>query len=316
MPRYSIRPFTSADVASVVDLQNAYSKIHPESPVIPGEAYLSPGFEGGQNVFCGVDESGKLIAYAPLYPVLRHEDSQSPHTLWVEIKAHPACDAPNEVKGQLLERIRIRARELTEPFPGHPIHLTFQYFPSERASIEYVAAKGCQYTESVFTMRRDLTQNIPEFLPLEEALIRPWRMESLAEQQAYIAARNECFPEAPVELAEWQYFMQSPQWSVGTTMAAFQDDQLVGNVTLFWDEAENQRSGNKIGYTEYIFVRPAWRGRNLARALITRGLRYLREKGLAEAHLDVRAQNSGALGLYTRLGYEVIHESCFYVLIL
>ena len=83
---------------------------------------------------------------------------------------------------------------------------------------------------------------------------------------------------------------------------------------MFWDEAENQKPGNKIGYTEYIFVLPEWRGRNLARALITRGLKYLYEKGLTEAHLEVRARNPSALSLYKDLGYEVIRESCFYEL--
>jgi ribosomal protein S18 acetylase RimI-like enzyme len=165
-------------------------------------------------------------------------------------------------------------------------------------------------------MRRDLLLDIPRLPAVDGVCIRPWRLESEAEQQAYVHARNMCFPEAPIALGDWQYFMQSPQWSVGTTMAAFHHDELIGNLALFWDEAENQRSGHKIGYTEYIFVLPAWRGKNLARTLITNGLQYLKGHGLEEAHLGVRAQNQNALGLYTQLGYEVIRESRFYVLAL
>jgi ribosomal protein S18 acetylase RimI-like enzyme len=139
-------------------------------------------------------------------------------------------------------------------------------------------------------------------------------MESEAEQQIYVDVRNVCFPEAPTQLSEWQFFMQSPEWSVGTTFAAFHDEQLVGNVAVFWNEAENQQTGRKIGYTEYIFVHPNWRGKNIARELITRGLQHLKDHGLEEAHLQVKAQNQNALRLYQKLGFEVIRESRFYVL--
>jgi ribosomal protein S18 acetylase RimI-like enzyme len=301
---------------AVVELQSAYAAVYPDAPVIPGEVYLSPAFEDGRNIFCAIDESGRLMGYAPLYPVLMREPCNLPHTLWVEIKTHPACESPAEIKDQLFERLLLRAREVTDEFPGHQVHLAFQYFPSEAASIEYVHSKGCRHTESVFTMRRDLLDEISSLppSPLGEITIRPWRMKSEAEQQLYVQARNECFPEAPIELEEWQYFMQSPQWSVGTSFAAFDGDELVGNIALFWDQAENQKTGRKIGFTEYIFVRPEWRGKNIARSLINAGLAYLKQHGLAEAHLEVRAQNESALRLYVDLGYEVIRESRFYVL--
>jgi ribosomal protein S18 acetylase RimI-like enzyme len=314
MKNITIQPFAASRIAAVVGLQSAYSATYPDAPVIPGEVYLSPAYEDGRNLFCAIDECGELVGYAPLYPVLMRESSDLPHTLWTEIKAHPACEAPDEIKDQLFEQILLRAREVTNGFPGHPVHLTFQYFPSETASIEYVISKGCHHSESVFTMRRDLSQEIGAVSPFDGIAIRPWRMESEAEQRRYVRARNECFPDAPISLGEWQYFMQSPYWSVGTTIAAFDGEELVGNVAAFWDEGENQRSGNRIGFTEYIFVRSAWRGKDIARSLISAGLAHLKERGLAEAHLEVRAKNLGALRLYVDLGYEVIRESRFYVL--
>jgi ribosomal protein S18 acetylase RimI-like enzyme len=311
MKNFTIETLTRSRIDSVVALQCAYTALYPDAPVIPGEAYLSPAFEEGRHVFCAIDEDDKLAAYAPLYPILTREPSDLPHTLWAEIKAHPGYERPNEVKDQLFEQLVVRAREVTKDYPEHPVHITFQYFPSETASIAYVLSKGCRHTESVFTMRRDLSKEIPGSVALDGFEIRPWRMESEAEQRAYLQARNECFPEAPVELSDWQYFMQSPQWSVGTSLAAFQGDELVGNVAVFWDAAENRQSGKMIGFTEYIFVRPGWRGRDIARSLICAGLAYLKQHGLMEAHLEVRAQNQHALRLYADLGYEVMRESRF-----
>jgi ribosomal protein S18 acetylase RimI-like enzyme len=314
MKKITIRTLVASQLPAVMNLQAAYAAVYPDVPIIPGEQYLSPAFAAGQNVFCAIDECGTLIGYAPLYPVLTHGPLSLPHTLWTEIKVHADCTASHEIKDQLLERILSRARELTQESPGHRVHLTFQYFPTEIASIEYVLSKGCSYTESAFTMKRDLSCEIPPPVSSQEILIRPWRMESEAEQRCYVQARNECFPEAPLRLEDWQYFMQSPYWSVGTTFAAFDGEALTGNVAVFWDELENQRSGRTIGFTEYIFVRPQWRGKNIARSLINAGLAHLKQQGLEEAHLEVRAKNEGALGLYRSLGYEVIRESQFYVL--
>lgn len=314
MKNLKIGPFSSSHIPAVVELQSAYSKVYSDAPVIPGDVYLSPTFEG--NIFCAFDETGTLVGYAPLYPVLMRDASSLPHTLWTEIRVHPACEAPDDVRDRLFDQIQNRAREVTSEFPGHPIHLTFQYFPSETASIEYVTSRGCQHTESVYTMRRGLSQEVPAPQVLDGIEFRPWRMESEAEQQTYVDARNRCFPEAPIALGEWQYFMQSLQWSVGTTFAAFDQDELVGNVAVFWDEAENLKSGNRIGFTEYIFVRSQWRGKGIAQSLINLGLEHLKQNGLAEAHLEVRAKNESALRLYCDLGYEVIRESRFYVLML
>jgi ribosomal protein S18 acetylase RimI-like enzyme len=314
MKNITIQPLVPLYLKSIVELQSAYSAIYTDAAIIPSEVYLSPAFEDGHNVLCALDENGALIGYAPLYPVLIRDHSQSPHTLWTEIKVHPTCEAPYDIKDQLLEDLLLRSREVTREYPTHPIHLTFQYFPSETASIDYVLSKGARHTESVFTMKRDLSQEIPLVPVREDIVIRSWRMESEAEQQMYVSVRNQCFPESPIELGEWQYFMQSPMWSVGTTYAAFDGEQLVGNVAVFWNEAENAQTGKRIGYTEYIFVHPDWRGKNIARELITLGLKHLKERGLTEAHLEEKAQNQVALRLYQGLGFEVVRESRFYVL--
>ena len=110
MKNITIVPLTSDLLPAVRDLQSAYSAIYPDAPVIPGEVYLAPSFEEGRNIFCALDESGTLLGYAPLYPVLIRDSSGLPHTLWVEIKTQPSCESPAEIKDQLLERIRARAR--------------------------------------------------------------------------------------------------------------------------------------------------------------------------------------------------------------
>lgn len=304
--------FSPENIPQVMDLQQAYQKVYPNAGVIPGEAYLSPRFGDGKNIFCAFDEKGILQAYAPLFPVLS-ESTQWPHTIWVEVKARPQLLAPQEAKDALFECVLNRAKEIVQTSPGHAAQLIFQYHPSETLSIEYVTSRGCVYSESVFRMMHDLSQELPAIPAPEQIEVRPWRMESEQEQQAYVQARNEVFSDAPVTIADWQSFLHSPSWETGTTFTAFDQDEIVGSVTVYWDEAVSQQIGRKIGFTEYIFVKEGWRKRGIAPFMITQGLNYLKKHGREAALLEVRATNQRALDLYRRLGYELVDENRLYV---
>jgi ribosomal protein S18 acetylase RimI-like enzyme len=66
--------------------------------------------------------------------------------------------------------------------------------------------------------------------------------------------------------------------------------------------------GYSQGWVSLVGVRPAWRGRRLAAALLAENLRCLRADGIDAAGLNVDTGNtSGALDLYHRMGYDVEH---------
>ncbi len=313
MSDLKIRNFIPEDIPQIMVVQQAYQRIHPHASLIPGEVYLSPGFDKGGNIFCAFEENNCLQGYAPLYPNLS-ADKRWPHIIWAEIKAHPGLGSVRDVKELLFEQVVNRTNEIAQEYPGHKTRLTFQYHPTETESIEYVLSKGCVYTESVFRMMCELNRDLPVLGPLEHITVQQWRMESQAEQSAYIQARNEAFPEAPTSVEDWQSFLASPAWRDGTTITAFEGEDIVGSVAVYWDEAVGQMTGKKGGYTEYIFVREQWRKRGIASYLINQGLRYLKDHGREAACLEVRASNRQALELYERLGYQVVDETRLYVL--
>ncbi len=311
-PTVTIHNLTPGDVAVVFALQQKYEHVFPGAQITPGELYLSPAFHDGQDVFCAFEDDC-LLAYAPVYlQAVEAGPTELPHTAWVEIKADPDLPEPQPVKDLLYNRLLERIQGLASELPARRVHMSFQYHPNETPAIEYIQAKGFAYAESVFGMECMLPDPLPQ-PPIPEGIeIRLWKMDSQAEQTRYVAARNECFPEAPITLGEWQYFLTLPVWADGTTVAAFDGEELVGNVSVFWNEDENARSSYKVGYTEYIFVRPAWRGKGIAQAMIAEGMRYLQAHDIAAARLEVRAQNTDALNLYQKLGYQVGSESRFY----
>ena len=309
---YTIRTYQPADAPHIMALQERYAHRYPGAVVIPAEVYASPAFAGGENIFCAFSESGTLLAYAPLYPALVEAITADPHTFWIEIKADPFTAESQTIKDWLLEAILARARKILQPLPPHPARLVFQYLPCEVEAIAYAQSRGFLHLTSLFQMKRDLSLPIPDLPQPAGVQIRSWRMESEAEQRAYIEARNAAFPENPGSLEDWQYFLQSPLWAVGTTFTAFAGDQIAGSAAVYWNEAENRVTGLAVGSTEYIFVLPPWQRRGIASFLIVNGMRFLKANGLAEARLEVRAANAGALNLYQSLGYQIIQESQLY----
>ncbi len=294
-------------------LQRAYQRAYPNAAVVPGEIYLSAGFEEGRNIYCAFDDEEYLEGYAPVMPVFAKYPAGA-HTIWAEVKTDPSLGPWPLVKNFLFQRVLRRARELTEPVPGHPVRITFQYHPSEDASIEYVTSKGCKLSGSVVRMMRGLAFSLPDVPAPEGVTVRRWRMETEAEQEAYVQARNEAFPDNPVALADWQGFLRSPYWCDGVALTAFDGDEVVGSVAAFPDEMLSQHTGTRAANTEYIFVRARWRGRGIAAYLIAQALHYLKELGREAAYLEVRADNDHALDLYRRLGYNVVDETRLYVL--
>lgn len=317
MSELTIQPFTPACIEAVDNLQTVYKNTFPGVKVVPAGFYLSPAFHGGEDVFCAF-AGGQLVAYAPCYVQLNDGPIQFPHRIWVDIKAYPGLINSTAVKDRLLERLFQCARERLEEgnrsTDSRPAQVIFEYLTTQLEDIAYVTSCGFNYSESVFAMSRDLTcLPLPQVRPpTQPVTIQRWKMKTEAEQQAYVDARNECFPESPLRLEEWQYFMCSPMWSEATMIAAFDRDRLIGCASVYWNEEENQLSGARAGFIEDIFVLSGWRGCGIAAAMIAEGLGYLKEHGLSEAHLMVRALNENALELYRRLGYEVTAESRFY----
>lgn len=54
---------------------------------------------------------------------------------------------------------------------------------------------------------------------------------------------------------------------------------LANMVLARMDEKGHEKQQGRRGYTEHIYVRPQWRRRGLASALIARSLRVLKERG-------------------------------------
>jgi|GEM_PF-796879 ribosomal protein S18 acetylase RimI-like enzyme len=312
MSNFQIKNLLSGDIPALMQLQHEYARNYPGVQILPGGLYLSPAFHQGQDIFCAYHPNGQMLGFSVVYAQLPIREENKMCAVWAEVKIVPSMNSISTLRDNLLDLILKRTRELTLDRPGLKVEMNFQYFPYEVESIAFIKSKGFQYNGSIYMMQCDLSKPLSTLETPEGYQLKPWQLETQAEREMYIQARNLCFPNAPITLDEWIYFMSSPAWSTATNYAVFHQGKLAGCLTTYWDEEKNRNLPQKVGYTEYIFVCPQWRRKGLASAMITNALQYLQQNGMHFAQLQVRTDNRDALTLYEKLGFTVIQESGIY----
>jgi ribosomal protein S18 acetylase RimI-like enzyme len=166
-----------------------------------------------------------------------------------------------------------------------------------------------------YKMQRDLRQPVPEKRLTPELRFEPW-CEALNGPMMH--AFNEAFQGhwglPTINETLWQQlFTGVPQFRSDLTYLVMNGDEIVGFCLNWIDEGKNEQTGVKEGWVEALGVLPAWRGRGIASALLSRTLQAFSDIGLERAALDVDAQNpTGALRLYEKVGFEAVKRTIIF----
>jgi GNAT superfamily N-acetyltransferase len=88
-------------------------------------------------------------------------------------------------------------------------------------------------------------------------------------------------------------------------LAALDESLGAGGVFLADDVgvASARKTGTRSGELDFLYVRPAARGRGVGAELVRAAARWLAEQGVEVMELDVLASNDPARGAYERLGF-------------
>jgi mycothiol synthase len=208
------------------------------------------------------------------------------------------------------QRARTIASDHSTVEPRYFQTFTLNTMPARMALLE---SEGYAPVRFSFMMVRPSLADVPDAWPLPEGLeTRPVQPEHM---RAIWEAMDEAFRDhwghRPGTEEGYQQFLNWPDatphlWQVGWDVAT---NQVAGMVLNEIFPKENERFGRKRGWTDPICVRRPWRRRGLARALIMRSLKVLRDNGMTDAALGVDTQNpSNALHLYESCGYEPVRR--------
>jgi mycothiol synthase len=294
-------PALAAFVADV-NIADGYSQVlTPEEFAM--EWRRSPGFEPARDALVLEDAAG-IVALVNVDAQVRAGKVSN----WIE--GWVRQDRRREGIGRALLRWAeahaaglVRRRE--SPEPDLPQVVGFGVLESNPAAMAFAAASDYSPVRYGFEMRRQLDAPIPdidfppgiELRPVREADHRKiWD----ADVEAFLdhwepRVRNE---------GDFEATFSFPGLDTSLWRVAWAGDEVVGSVMNAIFAEENARIGLQVGWLEHVSVRPPWRGRGVAKALIAASMRALRERGMEIAALGVDAQNpTGALALYEGLGF-------------
>jgi mycothiol synthase len=221
------------------------------------------------------------------------------------------------IRESMLRHNEQRLREIGSEHPCEvPKHLESWATDTEVNWGSLLAGAAYRAVRYGFGMVRPDLEEIPD-LPLPQGLeVRPVRPDQYGAvwEAAREAFRDEWdYTEDGWTEDQFQGWLRERTFMPELWQVAWDGDEIAGMVLNFVDAEENREYGRQRGYTETICVRRPWRQRGLARALIARSFRLLKELGMTEAALGVDAQNpNGALALYESMGFRAARQVTLY----
>jgi ribosomal protein S18 acetylase RimI-like enzyme len=267
----------------------------------------------------------RMLLWGGVHPDWRRRGVGRELLRWQVDRAHEKLETPPTEPVPALTDLAVDPAWLTDT--GWRIQLSHPQRLADRSAL--ARAAGMQPVRYFHDLVRELTTpgappvpQIPLPEPLELLPYLPAHAERLR------LAHNEAFaghwgsqPRTPeawrTQLVDQRNFR--PDWTFLAIDPTRRDDDglpaVAGYVTGAAFEQDFEPQGYTAGWTGLLGVRPAWRGRRLAPALLAAQLRAFAASGMEKAGLDVDTGNaSGALALYTGLGYEVESTSVVWAL--
>jgi len=296
MKNVKFRNFYPDDALAMVELQSrCLENNHDTGKFEPG-FWLSPGFQEGKNIIIAEDTDTGMIGYAAISSAY-YSNTLDARVFWIDLRTYPDLDKCLKIKDSLLEQVIRRGREIKIEEKRERAAVGATYFAQGQKSIDYLKSRGFEHFESMFAMRRNLSDPIPEPRSIPEIQIKSWKMATRADKKAYLQARELAFgyPLGRIDLLE--HFTKSELWQRGTTFTAFSERKIVASVMALSN-----------GLLDYIFVIPTWRGKGIAQALITDALKFLKDQDHTYAWLEVLSHNQAAVSLYQGMGFETFKE--------
>ena len=287
------------EIGTVADLDNHYA--HLDQAALSRDCAL-------------VELDGRVVAYG--------------RASWAEL-----ADGGAQVECILNIRPNARGKGVEELLTGHAIRR------ARELNADPDLTRGRQADLAVFVSGRDAVQRtvlaslgfrivghfaqlirpdfdaIPE-LPLPDGLeVRPIDPADRAMHRRVWDAAVRAFADSPGEQkpteAKYEEFLADPSFAPQLWQVAFDGDRIAGQILSYMGPTEPD--GTRIGWTEAISVQKEHRRRGLARALLARSIRVVRDAGATCAGLGVDLNNPNhAADLYTGMGYRIVSENYQY----
>ncbi|TDD66980.1 GNAT family N-acetyltransferase [Jiangella aurantiaca] len=312
----SWRPLTPGDVPAWYALCSVVDD-HDDAIERVAEYELVDRFKGtwrdpARDSIAGFDADGNVRAYAWVDFRSVTEGTHAP-TLFGAV--HPEYRRRG-IGQALLAWSEARGRQqLAATTVNLPARIRVYVDEHHAAARRLAEAAGFTAIRWFVVMRRDLGVALPAGDVPDGLRIEPYSKER---DEDIRVTHNESFARdhwgsSPIDAEAWALNVVGgekfrPDWSFVAVEEA--TGRVVGYLMSGAYDQDWEPQGFTEGWTDLVSVLREWRGRGLAGALLTAAMRAYAAGGMQYAGLDVDTDNpTGALGVYTRLGYERMQGS-------
>ena len=245
---------------------------------------------------------GSVAAYADL-----GGGYGDPMRLWLDLRVRPGYEAAGPPLLAVMER---RARERATG-PGEAL-LRGIVPDRDAVTAALLHDAGMRVVRSSFRMTIDL--DLPPAQPVWPAGLSVRTLGPDEGDERVFAAQQDGFADHwefhPTPIGEWRHWMLRPPHDPSLWfLVEDRDDDLVAICLC----RPYETGDPDMGWINILAVRPSWRRRGIARALLLHAFSAFRARGRLRAGLGVDAENTtGAVGLYEGVGMRVARRADTY----
>ena len=308
---FTWRPIEPGDAANWATLLNAISATDQDSDYFTEQDLLEEFGDPDQDFARGsvaIYDRSTMAGFG----LLACRTAADPiHEMWYWGGVSPAYRG-HGLGGRLLDWAEQAAVPLhQERYPGRPLSLTGSCLSHNDGAVALYAAHGYRPARWFHEMARDLSAALPGVPAPAGVEITGFTPER--SQDARLI-RNEAFRDhwgSTVTTAEgWAHYLAASAFRPALSFLAYSGGEPLGLVIAHEYDAYTEATGTRDVYIALVGTRRAGRNRGIASALLARVLTGARATGFASATLGVDADSAtGALGLYERAGFTVVHTS-------
>jgi mycothiol synthase len=321
----TLRKFHMDDIPALVPLRVAVEEIDHLGLITNAEdvrqACARPTLQPEQNSFVAVAPDGQIVGNSWL--VVRHGVNEVMFNLHGYV--HPAWRGRG-LGQQLLDAVLARARERIGEAGGQRRWLqsgSVPDAPKDSGRIALFETNGFELVRWGVDMRRELPGlgKIEPIIPIVQEPVgiqlRKWRAGVDDEAVGWLL--NDAFQDSwdytQIVIDEWFHYIRSGWMDIEHSVLAWDvaNERMAGACVNLCNEGNFQRRGRRELYVDDLAVRREYRKRGVATALLTWTLNRADHMGMQSVALDADAENpTGAVRLYTWLGFEVIGKTRIY----
>lgn len=213
---------------------------------------------------------------------------------------------PSHRRKKLGQRLFVRGFKYAGVLGLNKVHVSVDN--DNKAGIAFLKKLGFRYIRKYLEMQKKLGKDIENTIEPPKGFY--FRCLQKGEENKLAQLQNYSFQDSwgfnPNTTEEVKLWLRLKGGFPEDVILTFFGEKPVGYCWTLID------SKKRIGKIHMIGVKPQYRGKNLGKALLTKGISYLGNKGMERAVLTVDSDNEPAKNLYYHLGFRVTHTSLWY----